>query len=58
MVTGSRRGHLLGVPQGLPEPPSGYPQQPSNVALVPQNLNLNVVKKSPALHEEGFMHWL
>jgi hypothetical protein len=42
----------------LPGPPSGYPQQPSNVALVPQNLNLNEVKKSPALHEEGFMHWL
>jgi hypothetical protein len=28
------------------------------VALVPQNLNLNVVKKKPALQDEGGMHWL
>jgi hypothetical protein len=35
-----------------------YPQQPVNVALLPQNRNLNLTKKSPALQEEGDTHWL
>jgi hypothetical protein len=54
MVTGLRQRS----PRSGCRIPYGHPQQPSNVALVPQNLNLNVVKKKPALQDEGLMHWL
>jgi hypothetical protein len=36
----------------------GQPQQPSNVAWLPQTRNLLLVKKKPALQEEGVRQWL